>query len=122
MDRSANQVTLFGNVGHEPDIYQTQNGTKAAHLSMATTCRITGGGEDGEEATDWHRITQFVEEHVSAGGRVYIEGGLEYGFYERDGVTIPTVEITVRELAMLSSKEVPAGVGGRVLRTVPEWG
>ena len=111
MAHSANKVALLGNVGREPDIQQTQNGTKVARLSLATTCRIPGGGEDGEEATDWHRLTQFVEEHVSAGGRVYIEGGLEYDSYERDGVTIPTVEITVRELAMLSPKEVPAGVG-----------
>jgi len=35
MDCSVNQVTLFGNVGHEPDIHQTQNGTEVAHLSLA---------------------------------------------------------------------------------------
>jgi single-stranded DNA-binding protein len=33
---------------------------------------------------------------------VYVEGRLEYDSYERDGVTIPTSEINVRELVLLS--------------------
>ena len=117
MARSVNKVTLLGNVGREPDIQQTQSGTKVAHLSLATNRWIPGGGEEGKERTDWHRLTcwnrlaQFVEDHVSTGDRIYVEGRLEYDSYERDGVTIPTAEITVRELVMLSPKEVPAGVG-----------
>ena len=33
-----------------------------------------------------------------------MEGRLEYGVYERDGVTIPTAEVSVRELVLLSPK------------------
>ena len=117
MARSVNKITLLGNVGREPDIQQTQNGTKVAHLSLATNRWIPGAGEEGKAATDWHRLTcwnrlaQFVEEHVSTGDRVYVEGRLEYHSYEREGVTIPTAEITVRELVTLSPRGVPAGVG-----------
>lgn len=116
MTRSVNRITLIGNVGREPDMQQTQNGTKVAHLSLATNRRIPGG-EEGKERTDWHRLTcwnrlaQFVEDHVSTGDRIYIEGRVEYDSFERDGVTIPTAEITVHELVMLSPKAVPAGVG-----------
>ena len=42
---------------------------------------------------------------MRTGDRVYIEGRLEYDSYERDGVVIPTAEITVRELVLLSSKD-----------------
>lgn len=116
MSRSVNKITLLGNVGREPDLQQTQNGTKVAHLSLATN-RWIPGGEEGKERTDWHRLTcwnrlaQFVEDHVSTGDRVYVEGYLRYDSYERDGVTIPTAEITVTELVLLSPKDVPAGVG-----------
>ena len=117
MARTVNKVCLMGNVGREPDIQQTQNGTKVAHLSLATNRWIPGGNDEGKERTDWHRITcwnrlaQFVEEHVTTGDRIYVEGRIEYDSYERDGVTIPTAEITVRELVMLSPKAVVAGVG-----------
>ena len=117
MTRSVNKVFLMGNVGRDPDIQQTQNGTKIAHLSLTTNRWIPGGSEEGKERTYWHRLTcwnrlaQFVEDHVTTGDRIYVEGRIEYDSYERDGVTIPTAEITVRELVMLSPKAVAAGVG-----------
>lgn len=117
MARSVNKIFLMGNVGREPDIQQTQSGTKVAHLSLATNRWTPGTSEEGKERTDWHRLTcwnrlaQFVEDHVTTGDRLYVEGRLEYDAYERDGVTIPTAEITVKELVMLTPKAVPAGVG-----------
>ncbi len=107
MSRSVNKVILVGNVGRDPDIQQTQNGTKVAHFSLATNRRLPNGDEP-QEKTDWHRLTlwnrlaQFAEEYVKTGDRIYIEGRLEYDSYERDGVTIPTADITVRELVLLS--------------------
>ena len=109
MARSVNRITLIGNVGRDPDIQQTKNGTKVAHFSVATNRRIQGGG-DGEERTDWHRLTlwnkqaQYAEDYIRTGDRVYIDGRLEYDSYERDGVVIPTAEVIVREVVMLNSK------------------
>lgn len=116
MARSVNRIVLMGNVGRDPDIQQTQNGTKVAHLSLATNRRLPTSGEETKERTDWHRLTcwnrlaQYVEDHVTTGDRLYVEGRLEYDSYERDGVTIPTAEITVQELVMLTPRAVPAGV------------
>jgi len=108
MSRSVNKITLIGNVGRDPDIQQTKNGTKVAHFSLATNRRPTPG--DDEQRTDWHRLTlwnrlaQFAEDYVRTGDRIYVEGRLEYDSYERDGVLIPTAEIIVAELVLLSSK------------------
>ncbi|MDH5588483.1 MAG: single-stranded DNA-binding protein [Gemmatimonadota bacterium] len=113
MSRSVNKIILVGNVGRDPDIQQTQNGTKVAHLSLATN-RRTGPAGEGEERTDWHRLTlwsklaQFVEDYVRTGDRVYVEGRLEYDSYERDGVVIPTADVHVRELVLLTA-------GGRIV-------
>ncbi|MBW3534868.1 MAG: single-stranded DNA-binding protein [Gemmatimonadetes bacterium] len=119
MARSVNKIILVGNVGRDPDVQETQNGTKVAHLSLATNRWLPGGDGDGngKERTDWHRITlwnrlaQVAEDHVSTGDRIYVEGRLEYDSYERDGVTIPTAEVVVRELVLLSPRAVPAGAG-----------
>lgn len=110
MSRSVNKIILVGNVGQDPDIQETGSGTKVAHLSLATNRRTSANGEEPKERTDWHRLTlwnrlaQFTEDYVTKGDRVYVEGRLEYDSYERDGVTIPTADVVVRELVLLTSR------------------
>lgn len=65
------------------------------------------GGFD--ERTEWHRLTlfdrlaQLAADYVRKGDRLYVEGRMQYDSYERNGVTIPTPEVHVREMAMLGS-------------------
>lgn len=113
MARSVNKVTLIGNVGRDPDIQTTKSGTKVAHFSLATNRRAPASS-DAEERTDWHRLTlwnrqaQFAEDYIRTGDRIYVEGRIEYDSYERDGVTIPTAEIHVREVVRLNSRGLDA--------------
>lgn len=108
MARSINKLILVGNVGRDPEVQSTSNGTKVAHFSMATNRRIPK--ESGfEERTEWHRLTvwgklaELAEEYIRKGDRLYVEGRMQYDSYDRDGVTIPTSEVVVRELVMLGS-------------------
>ena len=108
MARSINKIILVGNVGRDPEIQSTSNGHKVAHFSLATSRRIPR--DNGfEERTEWHRLTvwnrlaEIAQEYVRKGDRLYIEGRMQYDSYERDGVTIPTAEVVVRELVMLGS-------------------
>jgi single-strand DNA-binding protein len=106
MSRSINKVILVGNAGRDPDVITTASGAKVAHISLATSRRIPR--DSGfEERTDWHRITlwdrlaELAEEYIRKGDRLYIEGRIEYDSFEKNGVTIPTAEVRVRELVML---------------------
>jgi single-strand DNA-binding protein len=108
MARSINKLILVGNVGRDPEIQKTTNGHKVAHFSLATSRRIPR--ENGfEERTEWHRLTvwdrlaELAEEYIRKGDRLYVEGRIQYDSYERDGVTIPTSDVVVRELVMLGS-------------------
>lgn len=110
MSRTVNRVTLVGNAGADPDVRETAGGTKVAHLSLATNRVYTRDGEE-HRRTDWHRLTfwgraaETVERYVRKGTRLYAEGRIEYGSYERDGVSIPTVDVVVREFVMLDGRE-----------------
>ena len=67
-------------------------------------------GEDGEaqEKPEWHRLVfwnrlaQLAQDHINTGDRIYVEGRLVYDHYERDGVTIPTADVHVREMVLLT--------------------
>ena len=108
MSRSINKVILVGHIGRDPDVQTTSTGTKVAHVSLATSRRFPRNG-GMEERTEWHRLTlwdrlaQVAEDYVRKGDRVYVEGRMEYDSFERNGVTIPTAEVHVRELVMLGS-------------------
>ena len=108
MSRSINKVILVGNIGRDPDVQTTATGSNVAHVSLATTRRFPRDGAL-EERTEWHRLTlwnrlaQVAEDYIRKGDRVYVEGRMEYDSFERNGVTIPTAEVNVRELVMLGS-------------------
>jgi single-strand DNA-binding protein len=108
MSRSINKLILVGNVGRDPDIKTTANGSRVAHFSLATSRRIPRA--DGiEERTEWHRLTawerlaELAEEYIRKGDRLYVEGRVEYGSFEKNGVTVPTAEVHVNELVLLGS-------------------
>jgi single-strand DNA-binding protein len=111
MSRCINKIVLIGNVGRDPDVQTTSAGTKVAHFSVATSRRVPRNGSF-EERTEWHRLTlwdrlaQLAEDYIRKGDRLYVEGRMEYASYERNGVTIPTAEIAVREIVLLGSSRV----------------
>ena len=114
MSRSINKVILVGNIGRDPDVQTTNGGTKVAHVSLATSRRVPRNGTY-EDRTEWHRLTmwdrlaQLAEDYVRKGDRVYVEGRIEYDSFEKNGVTIPTAEVQVRELVLLGA---PRGANG----------
>lgn len=109
MSRSVNRVILVGNAGADPDVRRTSTGRTVAHLSLATNRVFLREGEE-QHRTDWHRLTfwagaaETVERYVRRGSRIYVEGRLEYGAYDREGVSIPTADVIVQEFVMLDRK------------------
>lgn len=106
MSRSVNRAILVGNAGSDPDIQRTASGTTVAHLSLATNRRTRVNGET-QERTDWHRLTfwaaaaETIERYVRRGNRLYVEGRIEYGSYDRDGQSVPTADVVVQEFVLL---------------------
>ncbi len=122
MAGSVNKVILVGNLGRDPEIRTTNDGTKVANLSLATseTWRDRNTGER-RERTEWHRVVIFndrlvdvVEKYVSKGSKLYIEGQLQTRKWtDRDGQERYTTEVVLQrfrgELTMLDSR---GGGGG----------
>ncbi len=110
MSRSVNRVILVGNTGADPDVRETSKGTKVAHVSLATNRSFEQDGQL-QQRTDWHRLTfwggaaETVESYLRKGARLYVEGRIEYGSYERDEVTIPTVDVVVQDFVFLDPRE-----------------
>jgi len=115
VSRSLNKVQLIGNLGGDPEVRSTSNGSRVATLSIATSRQWTGKGGDKQEKTEWHRVvlwnTNFnkladiAEKYCKKGDKVYVEGAIEYRTWQdREGQTRYTTEINGRELILLGKK------------------
>lgn len=124
MAGSVNKVILVGNLGRDPEIRSTQDGTKIANLSLATseTWRDRNSGER-RERTEWHRVVIFndklvevVEKFLRKGSKIYVEGALQTRKWtDQQGVEKYSTEVVLQryrgELTMLDGRS-EGGQGG----------
>lgn len=105
--RGVNKVILIGNLGADPELRYTANGTAVAKLNVATTESYVDKDGNRQEQTEWHRVVvwrklaEICGQYLSKGKQVYIEGRLRTTSYEKDGIKRYTTEIEAREMLML---------------------
>src|SRR3954447_19626295 len=115
VSRSLNKVTLIGNLGADPEVRSTSNGSRVATLSIATSRQWKNQAGEKQEKTEWHRVvlwnTNFskladiAERYCKKGDKVYVEGSIEYrSWQDREGQTRYTTEINAKELILLSGR------------------
>ena len=109
MNALRNKVQLIGRFGQDPEIITFDDGNKLAKFSMATDDSYKDKNGDKVERTDWHNIVvkgglvKIVEEYVTKGKEIAIEGKLTTRSYEtKDGEKRYITEIHCTELLLLS--------------------
>ena len=126
VSRSLNKVMLIGNLGADPEVRSTNNGSRVATLSLATSRQWSGQGGEKQEKTEWHRVicwnnkgaqlADVAEKYMKKGDRIYVEGRIEYRTWEdREKQTRYVTEVIAREVIMLSPRGTGEG-GGELAR------
>ncbi|RZO30901.1 MAG: single-stranded DNA-binding protein [Rhodospirillaceae bacterium] len=121
---SVNKVILVGNLGRDPEVRTTSNGSKVVQLSIATSerWRDRATGEQREK-TEWHRVVIFnerladvAERYLQRGRQVYIEGQLQTRkWQDQEGNDKYTTEVVLGqyrgELQMIGGRGDGGGGG-----------
>ncbi|WP_417318366.1 single-stranded DNA-binding protein [Emcibacter sp.] len=125
MAGSVNKVILVGNLGRDPEVRHTQDGSPVVNLSLATseTWKDRNTGER-KERTEWHRVVIFnenlcrvAEQYLKKGSTIYIEGALQTRKWtDQSGQEKYTTEIVLQkyrgELTMLGGRNEGGSGGG----------
>lgn len=103
------KIVIVGNVGRDPKVNHTSNGTKVANFSVAVndykdeTTWVT--------VTVWNKLAELVEQYVRAGSKVLCEGRFaktQEGYYPAwlsgDGEARSQAAITAHNVRFLSSR------------------
>ena len=78
--KSVNKVILVGNLGKDPEVKYTPQGTPIAKFSLATNERFKDKDGNWQDRTEWHnivlwqRLAEIAGEYLKKGHKVYIEG------------------------------------------------
>ena len=102
----------------------TAGGTAVCKFSLATSRKYTGKDGQKTEKTEWHRIVawgklgEICGQYLAKGKQVVIEGRIEYGSYEKEGVKHYTTDIVAENMQMLGG---PGG-GNRAQEPEPSFG
>jgi single-strand DNA-binding protein len=122
---SFNRIILVGNLGRDPELRYTPQGTPVCSFSMATNERRKDKTGEMQDQTTWFRVTlwgrqaETASQYLSKGRPVYIEGRLRVEEWtDRDGKPRHTLEVHATDMQFIGGKseeplaeKAAAGVG-----------
>jgi single-strand DNA-binding protein len=117
--KSVNKVILIGNLGKDPEVKFTPQGTPVAKITLATNERFKGKDGQWQDRTEWHnvvlwqRLAEIAGEYLKKGGKVYIEGRLQTRSWDdkTSGQKKYMTEVVANDLVLLGSRAEGGGGG-----------
>jgi len=108
---SLNKVLLIGNLGKDPELRYTPDGSQVATFSLATSENWTDKNGTRQERTEWHNIVAWTKlaeiskRYLAKGRQVYIEGRIRTREWnDKDGNKRRTTEIVATQMVLLGCR------------------
>lgn len=108
MSGGINKVILVGNLGQDPEIKYSSQGTAIANFNIATTERRKDKDGNWVDHTEWHRIVAFgtlaqnCGQYLKKGRQVYVEGSIASRQYkDKNGNEKTVFEIRASNILFL---------------------
>lgn len=116
------KVIIVGNLGRDPELRYTPQGTPVTNFTVATNRRWTNAdGSPGEETawfrvTAWRRVAETCAQYLTKGRQVLVEGRLNPDpqtggprvWTGNDGVARASYEVTALAVKFLGGRGVEA--------------
>ncbi|HVF86498.1 MAG TPA: single-stranded DNA-binding protein [Pyrinomonadaceae bacterium] len=120
---SFNKITIVGNLGRDPEMRYTPQGTPVCTFSIATNERRKDRAGELQDITTWFRVTAWgkqaetASKYLTKGRRVYVEGRLHVEEWtDKEGKPRHTLEVNASDLQFIDSaggeREGEGGGGG----------
>lgn len=104
-----NQTVIVGRLVADPQIYETENGKKVSHVTVAVPRSFKNA--NGEYDTDfiscvlWKGIAENTAEYCKKGDLVGVKGRLQSREYETEETLNRVVELVAEKVTFLSSNK-----------------
>ena len=106
---SFNKIIIVGNLGKDPELRYTPQGTAVCSFSVATNEKKKDKSGELQDVTTWFRVTLWnrqaenASKYLTKGSPVYIEGRLRVEEWtDRDGNNRYTLEVQGSDMQFIS--------------------
>jgi single-strand DNA-binding protein len=111
------QITLVGNLGADPELRHTQDGTPVTSFRVATNRRWRAQDGTAQEETvwfgvsAWERQAELCNQYLAKGQRVLVVGEIREPrvYIDREGNTRASLDVRARNVQFLSSLDGAQG-------------
>ena len=108
---SFNRIILVGNLGRDPELRYTTQGTAVCSFTMATNERRKDKTGEFQDIVTWFRVSlwgrqaETASQYLTKGRPVYIEGRLRVDEYtDRDGKSRHSLEVHGTDMQFIGSR------------------
>jgi len=105
---SFNKITIIGNLGRDPELRYTPQGTAVCDFSVAVNDRRRDKAGEWQDVTTWFKITfwgkqaENASKYLTKGRQAYIEGRLQVEEWtDRDGNNRYTLAVQGSDIQFL---------------------
>lgn len=109
--RDLNKVMIIGNIGAEPEMRFTANGSPVTSFRIAVNRVRSGTDGDRKEETEWfsvvtwNKLAETCNQFLGKGRRVYVEGRLQTRSWDgQDGQKHYRTEIIANDVLFLDRR------------------
>lgn len=100
-----NRVFLIGRLTKDPEVRYTPSGIAVARFTLAINRgRKTNDEADFIKISAWRKLAEICGEYLKKGRLIAIEGRLQIGSYQKDGVMRSTAEVVADNMQMLEKR------------------
>ena len=105
---SFNKITIVGNLGRDPELRYTPQGTPVCSFTVATNERRKDRAGEMQDSTTWFRVTlwgrqaETASQYLTKGRPIYVEGRLRVEEWtDRDGKQRYTLEVHATDMQFI---------------------
>lgn len=121
---SFNTIMIMGNLGRDPELSYTPQGTAVCKFTVATNERRRDKAGEQQDITTWFRVTVWgkqaenVSRYLSKGRKVFVQGRLHVEEWtDREGKARQSLEVNASDVQFIDSAGGAGGVEGIPVRS-----
>ena len=103
-----NCAVVMGRLTADPEVRQTPTGVSVCRFTVAVDRSYVKQGEQRQadfiDILAWRQTAEFVGKYFQKGSMIAVQGAIQTGSYEKDGIKRRTFEIVADNVSFCGSK------------------